>query len=634
MSTVSPLDVLKRYWGYDSFRPLQAEIIDSVLSGCDTLGLLPTGGGKTLTFQVPGMILGGVTVVISPLIALMKDQVEHLQKRRINAVWLRAGMTAREARIAREKLNSGRCRFLYMSPERVRGEGTRRLLKSLDVKLFVVDEAHCISQWGHDFRPAYLQLAELRKLLRRDIPVLALTATATQRVAEDIRTQLHFADNSRTFQAGFTRPNLQYVVRPTASKYTEILHILTAVDGSAIVYVRSRAKTSELAGQLAEDGVSATFYHAGLDVQLKNERQQQWTDGKVRVMVATNAFGMGIDKPDVRLVIHADCPSSLEEYYQEAGRAGRDGLRSFCVLLRSRYDRATLRRRLTAAFPPKEVVLKIYERLCNYLHIAIGEGEDKLYDFDAAKFCEIFDVEPHHLGHCLTILSASDLVNYIDERDTRSRLTITMEREELNHVRLSGNADAVLQLLLRSVPGLMTEYIYISEEALSRRGGMAPSLFMEGLIELSRAGCVHYIPRRRTAFISLPRRREEMRYVGITRAAYEQRQQVMKQRIEAMERYLMSEDYCREQMMLEYFGDPNAVPCGRCDVCLEQRRHLTIETVAQRIIDTLSQSPATPEAIIALFPGRYDLVHRAMTRLEAERYILFDGTTYSFNPDP
>lgn len=633
MSAVSPLEVLKRYWGYDSFRPLQPEIIGSVLSGSDTLGLLPTGGGKSLTFQVPGLMLGGITVVVSPLIALMKDQVENLQKRRIGAVWLRAGMTSREYRIAHEKLRHGRCHFLYISPERVRSESTRRLLRSLDIKLLVVDEAHCISQWGHDFRPSYLQLAEVRRIIGRKVPVLALTATATPRVVEDIRAHLLFGKDSRIFKAGFSRPNLQYVVRPTASKYAEIIHILKAVEGSAIIYVRSRARTSELAAQLSEDGISATFYHAGLDAELKNGRQQSWTAGEVRVMVATNAFGMGIDKPDVRLVIHADCPSSLEEYYQEAGRAGRDGKRAFCVLLRSRYDRATLRKRLSAAFPPKEDVLKIYERLCNYLRIAIGEGEDKLYDFDAAQFCETFDIDVHHLGHCLTILSASDLITHIDERDTRSRLAVIMEREELHHVRLSRNADAVLQLLLRSVPGIMTEYIYISEEALSRRGSLPPSGFMEGLIELNRAGCVHYIPRRRTASITLPRRREEMRYVGITRAAYEQRQQVMKLRIEAMERYLMSPDHCREQMMLEYFGDPAARPCGRCDVCLAQRRNLTVETVGRRILDTLAQAPTTPAAIIALFPGNYELVHQAMTRLEAERFIAFNGETYSLETD-
>lgn len=633
MSASSPLDILKRYWGYDSFRPLQAEIIDSVLAGRDTLGLLPTGGGKTLTFQVPGMMLGGVTVVVSPLIALMKDQVENLRKRQISAVWLRAGMTARELRIANDRLRSGRCRFLYMSPEKLQGGSTRRLLASLDVKLLVVDEAHCISQWGHDFRPAYLQLAEVRRLLGRDIPVLALTATATPRVADDIRAHLLFGNDSRTFQAGFSRKNLQYIVRPTSSKYDEIVHILSAVEGSVIIYVRSRAKTVDLAGRLTADGIGATYYHAGLDTQLKNERQQQWTGGQVRVMVATNAFGMGIDKPDVRLVIHADCPSSLEEYYQEAGRAGRDGMRAFCVLLRSRHDRAILRRRLTDAFPPKEVVLKIYERVCNYLHISIGEGDDRLYDFDSAQFCEIFDVEWHHLDHCLTILSASDLMNYIDERDTRSRLTIVMERDELNHLRLSATADAVLQLLLRSVPGLMTEYIYISEEAISRRGGMPPSVFMEGLLELSRAGCVHYIPRRRTAFIRLPHRREEMRYVGISRVAYEHRQQVMKQRIEAMERYLMSDNLCREQMMLEYFGDPDACRCGRCDVCLRQRRSPTVETVARRVLDVLRQSPATPQAVIALFPGNYELVHQAMTRLEAERYVIFDGEVYSIPDD-
>ena len=605
---MTPQEVLHRYWHYPAFRPLQAEIIDSVLAGHDTLGLLPTGGGKSITFQVPGMMLPGLTLVVTPLISLMKDQVDALRRRRIPAAALYSGMTAAEVRNAEDRLRARRCRFLYVSPERLAGERFQMRLRRLNVSLLVVDEAHCISQWGYDFRPPYLRIGALRKHIGEDVPCLALTATATPAVAEDIRRQLRFRPGARTFQASFSRHNLQYIVRPAPEKMAQMTHILSHTTGSAIVYVRSRRKAQEIADYLVHAGVPATYYHAGLEPDEKNTRQQNWIDGHCRVIVATNAFGMGIDKPDVRLVIHADPPPSLEEYYQEAGRAGRDGQRSYAVLLRTDRDRATLRRRLTEAFPDKQIVLKIYERVCNFLHISLGEGEGNLYPFDLDKFCLTFSMQERQVKAALAILTASEAMTFIEETPSRPRVMVVCDRNALFDIPIPPRPDRVLQALLREYPGLFTDFADISEQVLALRTGLTVEEVLQALIDLGRLHVIHFIPRRRTPYIAMPRRREEPRYVNITRAAYEERRVVMERKIESVIDYAFSSSTCRVRRMLAYFGEPDGHDCGTCDVCLSRRPQAAPLTDAQ-LADVLlaalkaTHTPLTLTALEALFPS-------------------------------
>ncbi len=605
---MTPQEVLHRYWHYPAFRPLQAEIIDSVLAGHDTLGLLPTGGGKSITFQVPGMMLPGLTLVVTPLISLMKDQVDALRRRRIPAAALYSGMTAAEVRNAEDRLRARRCRFLYVSPERLAGERFQMRLRRLNVSLLVVDEAHCISQWGYDFRPPYLRIGALRKHIGEDVPCLALTATATPAVAEDIRRKLRFRPGARTFQASFSRHNLQYIVRPAPEKMAQMTHILSHTTGSAIVYVRSRRKAQEIADYLVHAGFPATYYHAGLEPDEKNTRQQNWIDGHCRVIVATNAFGMGIDKPDVRLVIHADPPPSLEEYYQEAGRAGRDGQRSYAVLLRTDRDRATLRRRLTEAFPDKQIVLKIYERVCNFLHISLGEGEGNLYPFDLDKFCLTFSMQERQVKAALAILTVSEAMTFIEETPSRPRVMVVCDRNALFDIPIPPRPDRVLQALLREYPGLFTDFADISEQVLALRTGLTVEEVLQALIDLGRLHVIHFIPRRRTPYIAMPRRREEPRYVNITRAAYEERRVVMERKIESVIDYAFSSSTCRVRRMLAYFGEPDGHDCGTCDVCLSRRPQAAPLTDAQ-LADVLlaalkaTHTPLTLTALEALFPS-------------------------------
>lgn len=622
---MTALETLKKYWGYDSFRPLQSDIVGSILDGRDTLGLMPTGGGKSITFQVPGMMLPGVTVVITPLISLMKDQVDNLKRRRIKAVFMHAGMTQHERTVAREKLINGGAKFLYVSPERISNENFIADLRRTQVSLIVVDEAHCISQWGYDFRPSYLNITRLRKL-KPDVPVMALTATATPQVAEDICRQLEMVSPA-IWRMSFVRDNINYIVRPCQTKINEVLHILSRTQGSAIVYVRSRKRTGDITEFLTSSGISAANYHAGLTYALKEERQNSWKTGETRVMVATNAFGMGIDKPDVRVVIHYDMPPSLEEYYQEAGRAGRDGLTSYAVLLTSRSDQGVMRRRVTEAFPDRDIIRKVYERVCNRLNISVGEGYDTLKEFDFEKFCEVFGYQPRQCMAAIRLLEQAGYLTYMEDSDRRSRVMMTVHREELYDLRgISSEAERVLTALLRQYTGLFSEYVYINESRLASASGIREADIYGLMLELARAKILSYIPKSRVPLMYLPTSREEPRYLQIGKAIYEDRKQIMSERVEAMIDYAFNPKICRENRMIEYFGEKPEIPCGRCDTCREKRKRnkkLSVEEAIAGIVSYLKEKPDGVDMRImgAALAGEGEAFSKAFNYLLCENYI-------------
>lgn len=588
--------LLRKYWGYSSFRPLQEDIIRSVLAGHDTLGLMPTGGGKSITFQVPGLTFeSGVTVVVTPLISLMKDQVDNLKKRRIKAVYFHAGMSAKESRMAWETLINGKAKFLYIAPERLHSDRFMLEMRQIEVRLIVVDEAHCISQWGYDFRPSYLDIKELRKL-KPGVPVLALTATATPAVAQDITTQLLFRD-SNIFRKSFVRDNISYIVRTSEAKIHDVLHILSRTTGTAIVYVRSRKRCREISEFLLSADISSTYYHAGLNFQLKEERQNAWQSGAVRVMVATNAFGMGIDKPDVRVVIHYDLPPSLEEYYQEAGRAGRDGLPSFAVLLASKADKGVMHRRLTEAFPERSVIRKMYERVCVFLHVSIGEGFDSVKEFNIEKFCRLFELQERQVRASLRLLSQAGYLHFIEDPDSRSRVKMLCTREELYDIHdLSKNAENVLAMTLRKYTGLFTDYVYINEPEIADAIKTSETNTYDAFLELSRHKILSYIPHSGLPMIYFPTSREETDYILIGKDIYEKRKESMSVRIEAMLDYTFSNRHCRVDRMLRYFGEDDSGECGKCDICRDKKKQSKTsskdaEQTVQKVWEFISSQP-------------------------------------------
>ena len=564
-------DILRKYWGYDSFRELQPQIIESVLEGRDTLGLLPTGGGKSITFQVPAMMLPGLTLVITPLISLMKDQVDGLRARRVPAAAVHSGLSRAEHRLAMDRASLGKIKLLYLSPEKLQSPSFTDRLSQINVSLIVVDEAHCISQWGYDFRPSYLKIASLRRAFP-DVPVLALTASATPEVTADIMAQLQFRAPN-VFARSFTRPNISYVVRRCDSKPEMLLRVLRATAGCTIVYVRSRRRTREIADMLCAAGIPAEYYHAGLAAEDKNDRQNRWKNDEVRVMVATNAFGMGIDKPDVRTVVHVDLPSSLEEYYQEAGRAGRDGLHSYAVIITAPGpDKASLTRRLNEAFPEKDTIRRVYELACNFLEVAVGSGYNQLYEFNFALFCDRFRLPPNIVRNSLLLLSRAGYIDFVDEVATRSRVIVVMNKRELYDLQLDAVTDSVFQLLLRTYTGLFSDYVIISEELIASRLQLSAQQVYEALLKLAREHAIHYVPRRSTPYIFFTTSRELPKHIALPRPVYEDQRRRMEHRVEAMRRFVFDDSECRVNTMLRYFGEQPTQPCGTCDVCRSRRR--------------------------------------------------------------
>ena len=622
-------EILKQYWGYDDFRGIQREIIESIGSGHDTLGLMPTGGGKSITFQVPALAQEGTCIVITPLIALMKDQVDNLRRKGIKAAAIYSGLTHEEIIITLENAIFGAVKLLYVSPERLSSELFQTKLRHMKVSFITVDEAHCISQWGYDFRPSYLQIAQIRKLVP-DVPVLALTATATPQVVDDIQERLKVQKDQsfNVFKMSFERKNLAYVVRHADDKIGELIHILKSTKGSAIVYARSRRRTKEYAEIINEAGISATFYHAGLDASVKDQRQREWQENKHRVMVATNAFGMGIDKPDVRVVVHVDCPDSIEAYFQEAGRAGRDGLKAYAVLLYNNSDERKLLKRISDSFPEKEYIRQVYEHLAYYYQIGVGSGYGHTFEFNIDKFCHNFRHFPIQVDSALKILQRAGYIEYTEEQDNQARVMFTVSRNDLYRLENnSPNEDKIITALLRSYGGLFTDYNYIDEAYLATITQLQPQQVYLTLKSLSQRHILHFIPQKKTPFIRYTQRREDKEYVQLMPEVYEERKSQFAERINSMILYATCDDICRSRQLLRYFGEKNDHNCKQCDVCLSHRKEGMVSeprlneaaTKILQLLDDGKPHPITELKSIELPDSELDA---ALDYLSDEEYIL------------
>lgn len=596
------LEVLKQYWGYDSFRGIQEQIIQSIDRGKDTLGLMPTGGGKSIAFQVPAMMKPGVCLVITPLIALMKDQVENLRKIGIKALSIHSGMSREQIVSALENCIFGGYKFLYVSPERLSTDIFQAKIRHMTVSMICVDEAHCISQWGYDFRPSYLEIANIRKLLP-GVPVLAVTATATPRVIEDIQDRLMFKEHN-SFSMSFARSNLSYVVRKTENKERELFHILEKVPGSAIVYVRNRKETKEIADKLNEAGFSADYYHAGLEPYIKDSRQTAWTMGMVRVMVATNAFGMGIDKPDVRLVVHMDLPSSIEEYFQEAGRGGRDGLRSYAVLLFAPGDKRIMHKRVADNFPPHDFIRRVYDCLGFYYQMAQGDGAGCRKNFSLADFCSCYSLPVIPTDSALRILTKMGVIEFLDQMEYSARVKINVNRDSLFEMTFTHIQESILQTLMRMHGGLFSEYVMIDELLLEKRTGCSHEQFCSSMIQLSRQHIIDYIPAQTTQVIVWTQSRLDSDLLCFADNIYSDRKKDLTERVESMLEYATRVNGCRSQILLNYFGEKSSDPCGHCDLCLERNSsglsNARFNMVRQGIVQKIENGICTEQELFLL----------------------------------
>jgi len=620
-------EILRRYWQYDDFRGIQREIIESIGAGRDTLGLMPTGGGKSITFQVPALSKEGVCIVISPLIALMKDQVQGLRRRGIQAAAIYSGMSHDDILQTLENAIFGGVKLLYVSPERLASDLFRTKLRHMKVSFICVDEAHCISQWGYDFRPDYLTIAEIRKDLP-GIPVLALTATATPLVVDDIQDRLGFSQKN-VFRMSFERKNLSYVVRYAPDKQQQLIHILNHVAGSAIVYARSRQRTKEYSEMLCAAGFRATYFHAGLDNAEKDRRQREWQQDQVRVIVATNAFGMGIDKPDVRIVLHIDCPSSIEAYFQEAGRAGRDGQKAYAVLLYNGSDEQKLRKRIADTFPPKDYIRQVYEHLAYFYQVGVGSGYNAIFEFPIDKFCHTYKHFPIQVESALKILDRAGYIEYREEEESRARLMFTMERDDL--YRLQGNSpeeDKIIVTLLRNYSGLFCDYSYIDEAFIAQQTGMTQPAVYLALKNLSQKHILSFIPQKRTPYVRYRQRREDAVHLVFPPAVYEELRQRFAERIGAMLSYATTDNQCRSRQLLRYFGETKTKDCGQCDVCIDRKGELKskemIREATTAIRELLGDGQEHPIAELHALPLYYDTMEEALQRLVDEGAVIDD----------
>ena len=616
--------ILNRYWGYDDFRGIQQQIIESIGSGHDTLGLMPTGGGKSITFQVPALSMEGVCLVVTPLIALMKDQVQHLQRLGIRAEAIYSGLQQNDILRILENCIFGGVKLLYVSPERLSSPLFQTKLRHMRISFITVDEAHCISQWGYDFRPSYLEIAKIRDI-HPEAPVLALTATATPAVVDDIILKLKARDKQEetsfhVFRMSFERKNLTYLVSQTHDKPEELVHLFQLYQGAAIVYVRSRRRAREVAEHLMEAGLSATFYHAGLDHAEKDKRQEDWQQDRTRIIVATNAFGMGIDKPDVRLVVHYDCPDSIEAYFQEAGRAGRDGLPAQAILLYNHGDRAKLERRISEAFPEKDYIRQVYEHLAYFFQIATGDGYGVSREFNIELFCQRFHHFPIRVHAALQLLERAGYIEYDEEADHQARVRFLVSRDDLYRLnQVSDQEERVIVALLRSYGGLFADYGFIDESIVAQQAGLTPPQTYEILKALSQRHLLHFIPQRNMPYIRYMQRREDSENVQLPPAVYEERLAQYKERIHAMIHYAQSDHPCRSRQLLAYFGEHSNHNCGQCDVCRSTAEEAPSAT--QHILQLLSDRKAHPVSELATLPYPQDAINAAVAELISEEYI-------------
>ena len=627
MSTL--LSILKQYWGYDSFRPLQGDIIRSVMEGRDTLGLMPTGGGKSLTFQVPALAMDGLCVVVTPLVALMKDQVQRLNAMGIKAVAVYSSMSNREIERILDNCVYGDYKFLYLSPERLTTDLFLWRWRAMNVCLIAVDEAHCISQWGYDFRPPYLSIAKIRAQ-KPAVPILALTATATPQVVDDIQDKLAFRERC-VYRKSFARPNLSYIVRHVEDKLGALVDLLGRIPGSSVVYVRNRKKTREVAEYLQQQRISAAFFHAGLTNYEKDERQGNWMVGKTRVIVSTNAFGMGIDKADVRSVIHLDLPDTPEAYFQEAGRCGRDGEPAYAYLLYNNSDAAKMKRRVEENYPPKDFIRKVYDDICNYYNVPIDEGYECIYPFDLMAFCAQYKLPSLSTYNALKILQLSRVLEVTDEQETKARVLFIVTRDSLYDIPFSPLEDAVVMVLLRSYTGLFSDMVYVDEDMICGRVGCTHRQLSQVLIDLSRRHVIRYVPRRITPYICFTSERLRTDLVNLGKEVYDDRKQRYIEHVDSMLRYATQEEQCRSVCLLSYFGEKDSSDCGQCDVCQrKQCEVLSPENVQRHIQLALGEGALTLSELLARLPFDHRQSLSVLRVLQDEGWVKECDGKYSY----
>lgn len=593
-------ETLARYWGFTSFRPLQEEIIESVVSGKDTVGLLPTGGGKSITYQVPPLASEGLCLVITPLIALMKDQVSRLKTMNIKAMAIHSGMTREEVEIALDNVLYGDYRLLYVSPERLQTPLFRARLPRFNFTLVAVDEAHCISQWGYDFRPSYLHIAEIREMMTEEVPFLALTATATPRVVEDIVARLRMK-SPKVLKTSFRRPNITYVVREVEDKSAYVLRSLRKEQGCGIIYVNSRKRSKEVAELLVANGIKADFYHAGLPQEMRDRKQVAWTAGETRVIVATNAFGMGIDKADVRFVIHWDCPDSVEAYYQESGRAGRDGKPSFSVLLWSQDEKRKLADSVRIKFPPVEKIKDIYEAIGNFYQLPVGSGKNSVHDFDLWKFVTAFRFSVTETYNSLNFLQKEGYLEFTDEINNPSRVHFIVSRDDLYKFQVANEEyDRFIKLLLRTYSGMFSEFVPINEESLASRSGLTREAIYQYLLRLSSQGIIHFIPGKKSPLVIFTEERLGRTHLRISPELYLKVKENYIERVEKITEYADNKTRCRPAFLTAYFGEENG-RCGMCDTC-QERNELELskyefDMIIDKIKELVAEKPLRPEEL-------------------------------------